>query len=82
MGNPQEIPSTKKVYTYPFCLLYIPSFQIKSNIYQVNMKFLSLIISDLYKTLENISIIFKSPIAYEREMNLLYIIKQRQTNNT
>jgi len=46
------------------------------------MKFLSLIISDLYKTLENISIIFKSPIAYEREMNLLYIIKQRQTNNT
>jgi hypothetical protein len=46
------------------------------------MKFFSLIISDLHKSLRNIEKIFALPIAFELEMNLLYIIKQQQINKT
>jgi hypothetical protein len=44
------------------------------------MKFFSLIIKQLHKSLRNIHIYFDTPLAFEPEMNLLYIIKQQQTN--
>jgi hypothetical protein len=44
------------------------------------MKFFSLIINHLHKSLRNIHIYFDVPLAFELEMNLLYIIKQQQNN--
>jgi hypothetical protein len=59
-------------------VLYPTAKEYAQIIYALSMKFFSLIINELRKTLINIEKIFDLPIAYEREMNLLYIIKQRQ----
>jgi hypothetical protein len=59
-------------------VLYPQAKEYGQIIYAIHMKFFSLIINELRKSLRNIEKIFDLPIAFELEMNLLYIIKQRQ----
>jgi hypothetical protein len=68
--NPQEIRR--------FFVLYPTAKEYAQIIYALSMKFFSLIINELRKTLINIEKIFDLPIAFELVMNLLYDIKQRQ----